>query len=67
MIESAGRVHLQDDQCGLVLLGFADAACDQFLDDRADRTLDLDQVRLAGLVGSGRRADRQRRQDCKQA
>jgi hypothetical protein len=67
MIQAAGRVQLQDDHGGVVLFGVADASCDQFLNDRADRTLDLNQVCLAALVGTGRRAYQQCGQDCKQA
>jgi hypothetical protein len=58
---------LQDNHRGVFLFGIADTACDEFLNDRADRTLDLDQVCLAALVGTGRRRYQQCGQDCNQA
>ena len=55
MIQAAGRVHLQDNQGGVLLFGIADASRDELLNDRANRTLDLDQVCFAALVGPCRR------------
>ena len=54
MIQATGRVHLQNDHDCAISLGIVDAAHDQLLAHRPDRTIDFNQVGF--FPGTGTRS-----------
>ena len=62
VIQAAWRVHLQNDHDRIVCLGAVDTACDQFLGDRPDGPVDLDQVGLVAGCCDGPCAPKQHEQ-----